>query len=77
MKLRNGGDPYDWFFLAMIEHQRGNAQDATRWFDKSTAWMAEQKSRDPDLLTAWTEAAKLLGRPGPDATTQKPAPHPD
>ncbi len=68
MELRQGGDPYDWFFLAMIEHGRGKAEDAARWFDKSVAWMKEQKAPDAGLLPIWIEAAKLLGLPGPEAT---------
>ncbi len=76
MERSKGGDPYDWFFMAMIEHERGNAKEATRWFDKSVAWMKQQKLPDRDLLQAWTEAAKLLGRPGPEAPVKTPSPLP-
>jgi hypothetical protein len=57
MGLSRGGDPYDWFFLAIIEHERGHAGQAARWFDRSVAWMKQEKSRDVDMLQAWTEAA--------------------
>ena len=76
IELNRGGDPYDWFFLAMIEHERANAAEAAHWFDKAVAWMKEQKSSDPDLLQCWTEAGRLLGRRGPEANTHKPAPDP-
>ena len=66
MEVNHGGDPYDWFVLAMIEQERGNTQGATPWFDKSVAWMKEKKSHEADLLQLWTEAAKLLGQPGPE-----------
>jgi eukaryotic-like serine/threonine-protein kinase len=76
MELGKGGDPYDWFFLAMIEHDRGNADEAARWFDKSMAWLKQQKSPDADLLQIWAEAAKLIGRPSPEPPDQKPVSHP-
>ena len=60
----------------MIEQERGNAAEAARWFDKSVVWTKQQKSPHADVLQIWTEAAKLLGRPGPDAPDQKTAPHP-
>ena len=76
MELRQGGNPDDWFFLAMIEHERDNAKEAARWFDMSVAWMNERKSLDADLLQAWSEAAKRLGRPGPVTPNESFAPHP-
>jgi tetratricopeptide (TPR) repeat protein/serine/threonine protein kinase len=74
MELANGGDPQDWFFVAMIEHQRGNAEEAAKWFDKSVAWMKGQRSSDAELLPKWTEAAKLLGRAGPKGLDQENGP---
>jgi tetratricopeptide (TPR) repeat protein len=70
MELANGGDPHDWFFVAMIEHQRGHAEESAKWFDKSVAWMKGQRSSDAELLPKWTEAASVLGRPGPEAVGQ-------
>ena len=37
----------DWFFLAMIEHERGNAAEAARWFDKSLPWIKQGSPRTP------------------------------
>ena len=76
MELANGGDPNDWFFVAIIEHQRGNADLAARWFDKSVAWMKQQKTPDAGLVPIWTEAAQVLGGPGPEAVGQQKAPDP-
>jgi hypothetical protein len=76
MELGKGGDPYDWFFVAMIEHERGNADEAARRFDKSLVWLKQQNSPDADLLPIWAEAAKLMGRPVPEAPDQKPVPDP-
>jgi tetratricopeptide (TPR) repeat protein len=76
MELRQGGDPYDWFFLAMIEHGRGHADEAGRWFDKSVAWIKQQKAPDAGLLPIWTEAAKVLGRRGPEPLDQAKTPDP-
>jgi tetratricopeptide (TPR) repeat protein len=70
MEMSSGGDPYDWFFLAMIEHERGKSQEAARWFDQSVAWMKRQKAPDAELLPIWNEAAKMLGRAGHEPVDQ-------
>src|SRR5262249_10257365 len=44
MALRNGGDSYEWFFLAMAHWQKGEKAEARKWFDKAVAWT---KEKDP------------------------------
>src|SRR5262249_51232487 len=39
MQMSNGGDPADWFFLAMAHQQLGHNVDARQWYDKSVDWM--------------------------------------
>ncbi len=62
MRLRSGGDAYDWLFLAVIRHRQGNAAEARRWLDRSVAWIDESRAtRDPDLIRLRDEAARLVG----------------
>jgi superkiller protein 3 len=67
MSLRNGGDASDWFFLAMAHWQKGEKDEARKWFDKAVAWTKEKDPKNSELRQFWAEAAELLGQPGPDA----------
>ena len=67
MALRNGGAASDWFFLAMAHWQKGDKDESRRWFDKAVAWTKEKGPKNAELRQFWTEAAELLGQPGPDA----------
>jgi tetratricopeptide (TPR) repeat protein len=67
MALANGGDASDWFFLAMAFWQLGEKGKARMWFDKAVDWTKEKDPKNTDLRQFWTEAAELLGQPGPDA----------
>jgi serine/threonine-protein kinase len=67
MALRNGGDASDWFFLAMAHWQKGGKDGGRKWFDKAVAWTKEKDPKNSELRQFWTEAAELLGQPGPDA----------
>jgi serine/threonine protein kinase len=60
MALRGGGDPYDWYFLAMAHRQLGDQNEARVWYDKALAW--GQKNRENEELRRFRiEAAALLG----------------
>jgi tetratricopeptide (TPR) repeat protein len=63
MKLRDGGDPNDWYFLAMARHRLGDPEGARRWFEKAAAWLEERAPDDEDLKRFHSEAEALL-RPG-------------
>jgi tetratricopeptide (TPR) repeat protein len=69
MALRNGGDAYDWFFLALAHCQNGDREKARNWFGKAVAWTKARDPKNPELLQFWKEAAGLLGQPGPDASS--------
>ena len=45
--LRNGGSAYDSFFLAMAHAQKGEKDEARKWFDKAAAWTKEKTQRTP------------------------------
>ncbi len=68
MKLHRGGDAYDWLILALVDAKQGRKDQARALFDKSLEWIKKHDARDPDLRLFWSEAADLLGQPGPDAT---------
>jgi len=68
MALRNGGNGYDWFFLAMARWQKGDKDEARKWFDKAVAWTNEKDPKNLELRQFWAEAAELLGQPGPNAS---------
>jgi tetratricopeptide (TPR) repeat protein len=67
MALRNGGDTYDWFMLALAHGRKADKDQARKWFDKAVAWTKDKKPKDKELRQFWSEAAELLGLPGPDA----------
>ncbi len=62
--LTKGVDASNWFFLAMAHWQKGDKDDARKWFDKAVAW-AKQDLKNVELRQFWAEAAQLLGLPGP------------
>jgi tetratricopeptide (TPR) repeat protein len=61
MRLREGGDSFDWFFMAMAQWQLGNRDAAGQWYDKAVGWMEKNKPKDPELIRFRSEAAQLLG----------------
>jgi len=63
MKLRNGGDAYDWVILALIDARQGHKDQARASYDKSMDWIKKNQT-DDDLLLLWSEAAEKLGLPG-------------
>ena len=60
MKLRNGGDRTDWFFLAMSHEKLGDKQKARQWYDRATREMKKDSSTDEELGRFRAEAAELL-----------------
>jgi hypothetical protein len=61
MELRNGGDPTDWFFLAMAHWRLGDRDGGRAWYDRAVQWMKEHRSQDVELRCFRAEAAGLLG----------------
>ncbi len=66
MELRRGGDASDWFFLSLAQKRLGRKEEAGAWFDKAVIWTRQHDPRNDELRRLWSEAAELLGRPGPD-----------
>jgi serine/threonine protein kinase len=69
MRLRPGGDAYDWLFLAMVRRRLGDPADAQRWYDRSVTWIETNAPHDQELLRFRAEAARLLEPEGPPAPT--------
>jgi eukaryotic-like serine/threonine-protein kinase len=61
VQLRNGGDSFDFFFLAMAHWQLGDQEQARTWYDKAVQWMETNKPQDEELRRFRTEASNLLG----------------
>jgi tetratricopeptide (TPR) repeat protein len=68
MRLRQGGDSYDWFFLAMANQRLGAGAEASRWFARAVAWMDQHQLHNPELRRLRAEAEGVLangGKPRP------------
>jgi len=60
MKVRNGGDSFDWFFLAMAHRRLGHGDDAREWYDKAVTWMDKNQPTNEELRRFQAEAAEVL-----------------
>ena len=45
LALRDGGDAFDWFFLAMAHQRLGHKDEARTWYDRADAWMDRSSQR--------------------------------
>jgi eukaryotic-like serine/threonine-protein kinase len=59
--LSGGGNSAEWFFIAMVHWQRGNKEEARRWYQQAVDWMQKHQPGDPDWPRFRAEAAELLG----------------
>lgn len=62
MSQRFGGNGYDWFFMAMIQWQRGERDAAHEWYDRAQEWLASNRPHEVELHRSSRQAALLLGR---------------
>ncbi|MEX0679483.1 MAG: protein kinase [Pirellulales bacterium] len=60
MELRDGGDAFDWFFLAMASWQLDHKDDARQWHGKAVEWMDKNQPENEELRRFRIEAAELL-----------------
>ena len=61
MQLRQGGDSYDWFFLAMAHWQLGDKQQSRKWYEKAVQGMEKNQFNDNEIRRFRAEAEQLLG----------------
>jgi tetratricopeptide (TPR) repeat protein len=60
MELTGGGNPWDWFFLAMAYWKTGDPRQARAWYDRAVAWRADQPQIG-ELIRYRQDTEKLLG----------------
>ncbi len=58
---RQGGDPFDWLYLAMIYQDQGRHEDAKALYEQSLWWMGKHSPRTQELSRLRQEAADHLG----------------
>lgn len=61
VKLRGGGDSFDFFFLAMAHWRLGEKDKARERYQEAVDWMDKNKPKDEELTRFRSEAAALLG----------------
>jgi serine/threonine-protein kinase len=61
VQLGNGGNGYDFFFLAMAHWQRGEKEKARQCYDRGVQWQGKFEPRTKELGRFRAEAAELLG----------------
>ncbi len=65
VELTSGGSEADWLFLAMGDWQRGEKDEARRWYDKAIATMDGSRSGDEELIRFREEETTLMRRVQP------------
>jgi len=60
MELGNGGNSFDWFFLAMAHWQLGAKDEARKWYDNAVEWMDKNAKDISELRRFRNEAEDLL-----------------
>jgi tetratricopeptide (TPR) repeat protein len=60
MRLRAGGNSWDWFFLAMAHGRLGDRDEARTWFDRAVQWMDRHAPHDDQLRRFRAEAEAIL-----------------
>jgi uncharacterized protein HemY len=61
VQLRQGGDSFAFFFLAMAHWQLDEKEEARAWYDRAVAWMDQHAPQDEELKRFRAEAMALLG----------------
>ena len=61
MGARQGGDSFDWFFLAMAHWQLEHKEEARKWYDKAVEWMDKNQPKNEELVRFRGETRELLG----------------
>jgi Flp pilus assembly protein TadD len=60
MGFRQGGDSFDWLFIAMAHWQLGAKDEARKWYEKAIEWMDKNAKDNDELRRFRTEAEELL-----------------
>jgi len=83
MELRNEGDSFDWFFLALIHFKLGHKDRAREWYDRAAGRLQQipqfgsslSLNQLDELYRFEVEAAEVMGlpKPAPSPTTMRDA----
>jgi superkiller protein 3 len=65
MRLRDGGDAFDWLFHAMAQWHLGQKDEARTRYDRAVQWMEKNAPKDEELRRLRAEAEGLLGKKAP------------
>jgi tetratricopeptide (TPR) repeat protein len=63
MALGDGGDAYDWYFLAMAYWKTGDQETARTWYDRAVAWSDRNRPESEELQRFHAEASTLIASP--------------
>jgi hypothetical protein len=66
MRLRNGGDSFDWFFLAMAHRRLDHDDQARAWYDKAVEWMDKNQPNNETLRGFRAVCGGLVSSTGPN-----------
>jgi tetratricopeptide (TPR) repeat protein len=61
MELGNGGNPKDWFPLAMVHWQLSKRDEARKWYERAIEWMEKNQPQDPEVRAFQVETEQMLG----------------
>jgi tetratricopeptide (TPR) repeat protein len=64
MRLRQGGDSLDGFFLALAHCRLGDHDQARKWFDRAVRWMDSHEPQNEELRRFRAEAKAVLAEAG-------------
>jgi Flp pilus assembly protein TadD len=64
MRLRAGGNSFDWFVLAMAHSRLGDRDQARRWYDRAVEWMDQHPPPHVELRRFRAEAEAMLAEAG-------------
>jgi Flp pilus assembly protein TadD len=76
VKLHHIPEASNAFLTSLAIFRNGDKEKARPWFDKAVGQVREKDRHDLVVQQLWTEAADLLGRPGPEAPGANPATKP-
>ena len=62
IELNDGGDGFDWFFLAMAHKRQGDIDTAAEWLERSQSWYQSQNSPSEELRQIKAEADEVFNQ---------------
>ena len=52
LTLKNGGDAFNWFLHVLAHGQKGDKDEARKWFDKAVEWTRERDPKNAEAAPA-------------------------